>query len=278
MTNLQIYLELIPIIKHSLIAGFFLGCLSGAISIFVVMRNLAFAVHGIAELSFTGSAVALLFGFNLISGSVFGSFLASLFFGIINNTKTKQKNSFIGTIMPFCLGIGVFCLSLYKGHISSKFALLTGQLIFIHKQQLNILIFASFMILIILFIIWKPLSFASIDPIIAEARGVPIKFLSILFMSLVGISTALLIQIVGPLLALSLLITPAASSMKISNSLVKILFLSMLFATSSIIGGILLSLIGKIPPSPYITTISFFIYLICHYYESAKMRKAVTIL
>ncbi len=111
----------------------------------------------------------------------------------------------------------------------------------------------------------RPLTFASVDEDVARARGVPVATLSMVFMVLLGLATAVSIQIVGALLVLALLVTPAAAAMRVTSSPLLTPILSVIFAVVSVVGGILLSLGGTLPVSPYVTTISFLIYLGCRF-------------
>jgi zinc/manganese transport system permease protein len=110
---------------------------------------------------------------------------------------------------------------------------------------------------------WRPLSFDSLDADVAAARGIPVRFIALAFMILLGLAVAVSIQIVGALLVLSLLVTPAAAAMRVSSSPFVVPVLSVGFALVSVVGGILLALGGALPISPYVTTISFLIYLVC---------------
>jgi zinc/manganese transport system permease protein len=115
--------------------------------------------------------------------------------------------------------------------------------------------------------------FASVDPDIAAARGVPVRALSPVFMLMLGLTVAMAIQVVGALLVLSLLVTPAAAAMRVTASAVWVPVLSVVFAMVSTVGGILLGLGGSIPISPYITTISFAIWVVCRLLGSARTRR-----
>ncbi|AJT41372.1 metal ABC transporter permease [Psychromicrobium lacuslunae] len=260
--NFSNYAELLPLFRDSLLAGAVLGVVGGLIGTFVMMRDLAFAVHGIAELSFAGAAFALLIGVDVIAGSLVGSVLAAVLLGLMG-VRARDRNSIIGVLMPFGLGLGILFLSLYQGRAANKFGLLTGQIVSVDATQLGALVTAAVVVIIALAVLWRPLSFASVDPDIAGARGVPVRGLSLIFMVLLGISVALSIQIVGALLVLALLITPAAAAMQVAASPRLVVLLSVLFAVGSTVGGILLALGGSIPISPYVTTLSFLIYLVC---------------
>ncbi|WP_247826535.1 metal ABC transporter permease [Arthrobacter antioxidans] len=266
------YAQLLPLVRNSLIAGAVLGLLGGLIGTFVMMRDLAFAVHGIAELSFAGAAFALLVGANVVAGSLVGSVLAALVLGLMG-IRARDRNSIIGVVMPFGLGLGILFLALYEGRAANKFGLLTGQIVSVDDVQLNLLVGCAVVVMLALAAIWRPLTFASADPDLAEARGVPVRGLSILFMVLLGISVALSIQVVGALLVLALLITPAAAALKISSAPGVVVLLSVAFACTSVVGGILLALGGRIPISPYVTTISFAIYLVCRLIGSRRSAR-----
>lgn len=243
-------------------AGALLGLVGGLVGVFVIMRDLPFAVHGISELSFAGAAAALLLGVNLVAGSIVGSLLAAAAIGLLG-VRARDRNSIIGVIMPFGLGLGVLFLSLYKGRAANKFGILTGQIIAVDTPQMAWLVGTSVVVLVALAIVWKPLTFASVDPEVADARGVPVRALSLAFMLVLGLAVALCVQIVGALLVLSLLVTPAAAAARITASTVLLPVLSVVFALVSMEGGILLALGSTVPISPYVTTISFVIYLAC---------------
>ncbi len=195
---------------------------------FVMKRDLAFAVHGISELSFAGAAFALLIGADIILGSLAGSVLAALVLGVMG-VRARDKNSIIGVIMPFGLGLGILFLSLYEGRAANKFGLLTGQIVSVGTVQLQVLAVAAVVVMLALVAIWRPLTFASVDPDVATARGVPVRALALGFMVLLGISVALSIQIVGALLVLALLITPAAAAMRVTSSPRLVVTLSIVF-------------------------------------------------
>ncbi|WP_082810360.1 metal ABC transporter permease [Kocuria varians] len=267
------YGELLALVRNSLWAGAVLGLVGGVVGTFVVMRDLAFAVHGIAELSFAGAAAALLIGADVITGSLVGSVLAALIMGF-TGLHAREGNSFVGVLMPFGLGLGILFLSLYQGRSSNKFSLLTGQIVSVSSLQLTSMVVLSALVLGVLVLVWRPLTFASTDPFVAQAKGLPVRGLSILFMVLLGISVALSVQIVGALLVLALLITPAAAAMNLTASPVRTVVLSVVFAELAMVGGILLALGGNIPISPYVTTISFLLWLVSRVVRWARERSS----
>jgi zinc/manganese transport system permease protein len=266
------YDQLIPLVQNSLIAGLLLGIMGGLIGVFVMTRDMSFAVHGISELSFAGAAIALLIGFNVALGATFGSIVAAIIIAIMG-TRAKDRNSIIAVLMPFGLGIGILALALYEGRAANKFGLLTGQIIAVDDPQVFWLIATATIVVIALLVIWRPLSFASLDPEVAEARGVPTKALGIIFMLLLALAVAASVQIVGALLVMTLLVTPAAAALRLTSSPLLVPILSMVFAVVAVVGGILLALGGGLPISPYVTTLSFAIYLVARVIEKVRVRQ-----
>jgi zinc/manganese transport system permease protein len=270
------YGALLGLVTNSLIAGALLGIVGGLVGFFVIARDLPFAVHGISELSFAGAAGALLIGTDVVVGSVVGSVLAALLIGLLG-VRAKERNSVIGVLMPFGLGLGILFLAVYPGRSANRFGLLTGQVVSVDGPQVLGLIAVSVVVLVTLLLIWRPLLFASVDEDVAVARGVPTRTLSMLFMVLLALTVSVAVQTVGALLVLALLVTPAAAALRVASGPLAVSLLSMLFATVSVVGGILLALGAAIPISPYVTTISFLIYVVCRIVggrRSARVRSA----
>lgn len=270
--NFNGFTTLVPLVTGSIIAGLILGVVSGLIGPMIHARDLAFAVHGTSELSFAGASVALNFGASVTGGAMAGSLVAAVILGMLG-VRAKERNASIGVMLPFGLGIGMLFLSLYDGRSSNKFGLLAGQIVAMESTQITTLAAVAALVTAVLAFIWRPLFFASVDPEVARARGVPMRTLSILFMVLLGLTTAMAVQLVGALLVLSLLITPTAAASKITVRPTMLVVWSILFAVVSAVGGILLSLGPGLPISPYVTTVSFLIYLVCLIIGALRNRR-----
>src|SRR4029453_11225979 len=267
------YGELLILLRNSILAGAVLGVTGGLVGVFVMARHLPFAVQRISEPRFGGAAARFLFGVGVAEGSLVGSLTAALLIGILGS-RARDRNSIIAVLMPFGLGLGIVCLSLYSGRAANKFGLLTGQIVAVDNPRLLSLVVICGIVIAGLLVIWRPLMFVSVDAQVAEARGVRSVALSIAFMILLGMATAVSVQIVGALLVLSILVTPAAAALRVSASPVLVPVLSTLFALTAMLGGIMLALGGSVPISPYVTTISFLIYLACRAWAAHHNRQA----
>lgn len=271
VVNLDGLDELLPLVHDSLIAGLILGVVAGVIGPMIQARDLSFAVHGTSEISFAGASAALFLGVSVVGGAIAGSLVAAVILGMLG-VRARERNAAIGILLPFGLGLGVLFLSLYKGRSSNKFGLLTGQIVAVDSNQIAVLAAVAAVIAGALLIIWRPLFFASVDPEVAAARGVPVAALSIAFMLVLGLATAMAVQLVGALLVLSLLITPTAAAAQVTVRPILITLWSTVFAVVSAVGGIVLSLGPGLPISPYVTTVSFVLYLICRAIGAVRRR------
>ncbi|MFG2184198.1 metal ABC transporter permease [Nocardia iowensis] len=260
-------------VQQAVLAAALLGLLSGVIGPLIISRQMSFAVHGTSELSLTGAAAALLAGIGVGVGAIAGSVVAAVLFGLLG-TRARERDSVIAVVLSFGLGLSVLFLWLGPDRAGSKFSLLTGQVVSVGNSGITLLAVCTVGVLAVLAIVYRPLLFASSDPEVAVARGVPVRALSIVFAVLLGITAAFGVQIVGALLVLALLITPAAAAAQLTANPVRATMLAVVFAEIAAVGGILLSLAPGVPVSTFVTTISFLIYLVCRVVGTRRRQVA----
>lgn len=256
------YWELFWLVRNSVLTAAVLGLMGGVIGIFIMLRRSSLVVHGIAEISFAGAALALLAGLDVVAGSAVGAVAAALLIGVLS-LKDRDTSAVTAVLMPFGLGLGILFLHLYPGRSANRFGLLTGQIVGVDDIQTTTLVTGAVLISCVLILIWRPLMFASVDPQLAAARGVNVGALSMGFMVLLGLAVAMSVQVVGALLVLALLVVPSAAALQVSSRPRTVVLLSCCFAVIAAVGGIMIAITGTVPISPYITTLSFLIYVIC---------------
>jgi zinc/manganese transport system permease protein len=249
-------------VQNALVACAVLGLVAGALAPLIVSRGMAFAVHGTAELAFTGGAAALLIGVGVGIGSVVGAVVAGLVFGLLG-LRQRERDSVIGVVLAFGLGLGVLMLALYSGRASNKFGLLTGSIVSVDSTNLVVLAVVAVLVIGVLAVLYRPLLFASTDPDVALARGVPVRFLSLVFAVLIGLTTALAVPIVGAILVLSVMIAPGAAAARVTANPLLATVLAVLFAELALVGGTVLSLAPGLPVSGYVSAIAFLCYVGC---------------
>jgi zinc/manganese transport system permease protein len=259
-------------VHTALWAGAVVAVVSGAIGVFVVTRGMSFAVHAISELGFTGAAGALVIGIDPVLGVLGGSLLVGLVLGLLS-LRGRERDSAIGAVLAFGLGLGVLFLSLYQGYATEATNLLFGSIVGVSDAQLRDLAIVGAIVLIGLAVVYRPLFFSSVDPEIAAARGVPLRTLSVAIFLLLALTTAEAIQVVGVLLVLALVITPAAAALRLTGRPAVALLLSVAIALVSTEGGILLSLAKPWPTSFFITSISFAAYVGARLIDWSRSRQ-----
>jgi zinc/manganese transport system permease protein len=247
-------------VHTALMAGAVVAVVSGAIGTFVVTRGASFAVHAVSELGFTGAAGALVLGVDPVAGMMAGSLLVGGVLGLLS-LRGRERDSAIGAVLAFGLGVGVLFLSLYQGYATEATNLLFGSIVGVSDRQLAALTVVAAIVLAGIAAAYRPLLFSSIDPEVAEARGVPVRALSVLTFLLLALTTAEAIQVVGVLLVLTLVITPAAAAQRLTANPATAILLSIVIALVATEGGILLSLQQPWPTSFFISAISFAAYL-----------------
>jgi zinc/manganese transport system permease protein len=262
-------------VHTALWAGAVVAVVSGAIGVFVVARGMSFAVHAISELGFTGAAGALVLGIDPVLGILGGSLLVGLVLGLLS-LRGRERDSAIGAVLAFGLGLGVLFLSLYQGYATEATNLLFGSIVGVSDAQLRNLAIVAAVVLAGLLVLYRPLLFSSVDPEIAAARGVPLRALSVAIFLLLALTTAEAIQVVGVLLVLTLVITPAAAAQRLTGRPALALLLSVAIALVSTEGGILLSLAKPWPTSFFISTISFTAYVAARFVDWSRSRRPGT--
>jgi zinc/manganese transport system permease protein len=262
----------LPFVQTALVACAVLGLVAGALAPLIVSRGMAFAVHGTAELAFTGGAAALLIGIGVEYGAVAGAIVAGVVFGVLG-LRQRERDSVIGVVLAFGLGLGVLMLSLYRGRASNKFGLLTGSIVSVDSTNLVVLGIVAVLVIGTLAVLYRPMLFASTDPDVALARGVPVRFLSLVFAVMIALTTAIAVPIVGAILVLAVMIAPGAAAARVTASPVRATLLAVAFAEIALLGGLLLSLAPGLPVSGYVATLAFVLYVGCRVVARLRGRR-----
>lgn len=251
-------------VQNAILAGFVIAIVAGVVSPFVVARNMSFAVHALSELGFTGAAGFILIGLSPVLGLLAGSAVTALFIGALG-ARVRGRDSVIGLVMAFGLGLGVLFITLYPKYASEAFALLFGTINGVSRGDVLFLLAIAAVALVALAVVYRPLTFATVDPEVAEARGVPVRALGVVFLLILAAAVSEAIQVVGVLLILTLLITPGATAERLTPRPGQATLFSIGVALFCTIGGILLALVTNAPVSVFVTSLSFGAYLVARF-------------
>jgi zinc/manganese transport system permease protein len=201
-------------------AGTIVALIAGAVGWFMVLRRQSFAGHTLAVVSFPGAAGAIWLGISATAGYFAGSVAAALVIAMVPRSSSgrsrSEESAVIGTVQAFALACGVLFVSLYGGFLDSLTGLLFGTFLGISDSQVATLAVVAVAVLGLLALVARPLLFATVDPDVAGARGVPVRALSVVFLVLLGCAAAEVSQITGALLVFALLVMPAAAAQQLT--------------------------------------------------------------
>ncbi len=248
-------------IQYAFIAGTLISIICAIVGYFVVLRAQAFAAESLSCIGFTGATGAAVFGLSSLVGTFLFTTLIALGFGLLGK-RLKGRDIEVGMILSFALGLGVLFLKLYTSNASEAVGILFGSILSVTTGDLYLSLITGIIALSLLGIIFRPLLFSSIDPEVAEARGVPIQLLGIVFMLLLGVTVAEAILVVGVLLVFALLIAPAATAQHLSNGPMTSILLSVVLGLAFMWGGMFLGLFFHVPVSFFIASLASITYLV----------------
>lgn len=248
-------------IHNAFMAGTIAAIVAALVGYFVVIRNLAFAGHALSHISFAGAAGAGLVHLSPVNGQLLLTIVAALGMGSLGE-KIGKSDMVIGIILAFSLGLGVLFLYLYQAYAGQAMAILFGDVLGVSPHLIHTMLLFSVPCLIALGIIARPLLFATLAPELAEARGVRLSLISMLFLLIVAVAVTEISQIVGILLVFTLLIGPAAAAVHWAQSFWTGIVLSVILSILTVWIGITLAYITDWPTSFWISALSLGIYLI----------------
>lgn len=260
-----------PFMAHAYAAGIIVAIVAGIVGYFVVLRSLSFAAHALSHVGFAGATGAVVIGVSPVFGLLVFTTGAAVGMGLLGK-RIHGRDVAIGIVLAWTLGLGVLFLSLYSGYATEAYALLFGQILGISLRDVYITLVAAGVTLAIVAALYRPLLFASVDQEVAEARGVPVQFLSVAFMVVLALAVSEAVQVVGILLIFALLVTPAAITEHITARPAKAIGLSVLLALAFTLVGLFISFYVPYPVSFFITTLAFATYLGVRLYDRLAKR------
>jgi zinc/manganese transport system permease protein len=251
---------------NALRAGTIVAVLAGALGWFMVLRRQAFAGHTLAIVSFPGAAGAILIGVSATVGYFAAAVAAALAIAAVPRSlggrARSGESALVGTVQAFALAAGALFVSLYGGFLNGLTSLLFGSFLGISSSQVVVLLVMAVLAMAGLAAMARPLFFASVDPDVAEARGIPVRLLSSLFLVLLGLAAAEVSQITGVLLVFALLVIPAATAQQITARPALSLALTVLFGLATVWLGLGVAFYSIYPVGFFITTFGFAGYVL----------------
>lgn len=248
-----------PFMQNAFLAGTIVAIVAGIMGVFVIARGLTFVTHTFADIGFSGASVAGFFGWNPFYGLLLFSISGALIMAQIG-LKVFRKEIAGGLLLTFFLGLGMLFLSISDTQISYIITLLFGSFFGISREQAFILLGLSLVVLIFLALGYRMLLFDTFDPVGAEAKGLPTRFISTAFLLLLAITVVGAMQLVGTLLVFSLAVIPAAAARLLSDHIPKMMLYSAILALAGVWGGLFLGYYTNASVTFFITTLETLFY------------------
>jgi zinc/manganese transport system permease protein len=250
-----------PFMEHALIGGSMVAVAAGLLGYFVITRQNAFAAHALAHIGFPGATGAILVGAPLTLGlAVFcvgGGVLIGLF-----GRRLADREMATGTILSLATALGVLFAALASANSRTTTSVLFGNLLAISRSQL--VVFGAFTaaVVLVLAVIARPLVFASVDPEVAAARGVPVRALGLAFVVLLALTITMAVQVVGTLLLFALVVTPAATALRLTARPGYVAAIAVGLALASVWGGLVLASMIDLPPSFFVVSTAVLVWAV----------------
>lgn len=249
-----------PFMQNALLVGTLVAVAAGLLGYFVITRQNAFAAHALAHIGFPGATGAILVGLPVTVGLAVFCIGGGLLIGVFGR-RVGDREIATGTILALATGLGVLFASLASANASTTTSVLFGDLLAISSDQVTVFAVVTAVVVGALAVLARPLVFASVDPAVAEARGVPVRALGIAFVVLLALTITMAVQVVGTLLLFSLVVTPAATALRLTARPGRVAAIAVAVALVSVWAGLLLSALVDLPPSFFIVSVTVLLWL-----------------
>ena len=247
--------------RNAFAAAAIVSLVSGLVGYFLVLRGQSFAGHALSHVGFTGATGAVLIGITPLWGMVAMTVAAGIGMGFLGE-RLAQRDVAIGIVLALSLGLGLLFLHFFTAYATQATSLLFGNVLAVDRRTVWILLVLGLVSVASLAVISRPLLFASLQPELAEAKGVSLRLYAVLFLAVVALATAECAQIVGVLLVFALMIGPAATAQRVTTRFGAGILLSAILALAEAWVGITLAFYTDWPSSFWITALSAGIYLL----------------
>jgi zinc/manganese transport system permease protein len=258
-----------PFMINAAVAGLLISLAAGFIGYFVIARKSAFAAHALAHIGLPGATGAVLIGVPVNVGLGVFALGGALAIGALGKKAGKREVA-TGSILAFALGLGLFFSRLSAEASEQMQAILFGSILTITSAQLWAFLIVDIVLFAVLALIYHPLLFSTVDENVAQAKGVPITAMNLIFMALMAGVVTVSSQAVGTLLIFALVVTPAAAANTLTRSPLSSMMWGSVICLFSIWGGLLISTVLPTPPSFVIVTISTLIWAISQGIAAAR--------
>jgi zinc/manganese transport system permease protein len=254
-----------PFMVHALQAGTIVAVLAAIAGWYMVLRRQSFAGHTLSVMAFPGASGAALAGLPVSLGYYLACAATALVMSATGRGPRRgygTETATIGTVQTVGLAAGFLFLALNSAVLAETESLLFGTFLGVTANEVIVLLAVAAVSLAALAAIGRPLLFATVNPEIARARGVPVAALELGFLVILALATAATSQITGALLVFALLVAPPAAAQQLTMRPFAGLALSVAFTLLVVWLGLGVAYFSPYPVGFYTTTFAFALYVI----------------
>jgi manganese/iron transport system permease protein len=231
--------------QRALLASILVGGLTALVGTYVVLKGLAFIGDAISHAAFPGVVVAFVLKLPIYPGAVIAALLTAFGIGWVSRRAALRLDTAIGVIFAGTFAAGVLIMSTIKGYVGDLMSFLFGNVLAVTTTDLVVVIILALLIVATLVATYKELLFATFDPLGAQAAGYPVGLFDYGLLVLVALSIAVSIQVVGIILVVAMLVTPAATAQLLTNNFSRLLALAVGLSIAESVVGLYLSYYGN---------------------------------
>jgi zinc/manganese transport system permease protein len=273
-TNTVVAMFTYDFMQNALAAAAIVAVVCGLVGFFLVLRAQTFAGHALSHVGFAGATGAVLVGLSPLWGLVVLTVAAGIGMGFLGE-RLHHRDVAIGIVLAMSLGTGLLFLHFFTAYATQATALLFGNILGVDAATVWVLLGLAIVAVAALAAISRPLLFASLQPDLAEAKGVPLRLVSVLFLAVVALAVAECAQIVGVLLVFALMVGPAAAAQLCTTRFWYGIALAVALALIEAWLGLILAFVTDWPTSFWITTLSGGVYLLASLIGSLPAGRAL---
>jgi ABC-type Mn2+/Zn2+ transport system permease subunit len=256
--------------QRGLMAATIIGVVCAVIGCYVVLRSMAFLGDALAHAILPGVAIAYLLGGSLLLGALVAAVVVALAIGFFSRGGMIREDTAIGVLFAAALALGVALISSIRTYAKDLSHILFGDILGISVSDLWTVAILSGLVLITLFVLYRPFLVVSFDPILAQTLRLPAELLRNLMLILLAVTIVVSMKAVGIGLVAAMLVTPAAAAYLLTRRLPSMMVVSGLIGGFSSMIGLYLSYYLNIASGAAIVLVATAFFLLAFFFSPRR--------
>lgn len=269
MENVSFFLDALfqyQYLQNALFAGILVGIICGVVGCFIILRGMALMGDAISHAVLPGVVISYMVGVNFFIGAVITGVLTALAIGYVSQNSKIKHDSSIGIMFSGAFALGVVLITLNRGTGVDLWHILFGNVLAVSRSDLWMTVGIGVVVLSLIFIFYKQLVLSTFDPTMAQAIGLPIKWINYTFMFVLSLVTVAALQSVGIILVVAMLITPGSTAYLLTDRLPIMMGLSAIFGSASAIIGVYYSFIYDVATGASIVLVASVLFVLTFFF------------